>query len=110
LISSILPTQAFSHTWEYEKALQSDAKRVHVYPNDLFDLDTVGKEWVFGGWFRGEEDWCLSAYEFAGVGIHERNAQLASGQPATNQGRQKRHDSRQRRDHDRSKRSKDDDK
>jgi hypothetical protein len=29
------------------------------------DLDDIGEEWVFGGWFKGEEDWCLAAYRFA---------------------------------------------
>ena len=31
-----------------------------------FDLRDVGEAWVFCGWFRGEEDWCLAAYELAG--------------------------------------------
>jgi len=30
------------------------------------DLAAIGPEWIFGGWHRGEQDWCLSAYEFAG--------------------------------------------
>jgi hypothetical protein len=50
----------------YEKALQSGATRAYVYPDSLVDLDPTGKEWLFCGWFRGEEGWCLSAYEFAG--------------------------------------------
>jgi hypothetical protein len=30
-----------------------------------FDLADVGDAWVFGGWFRGEENWCKAAYRFA---------------------------------------------
>jgi hypothetical protein len=58
---------------EREEALRAGAKRLHKYPAypDLgieastLDLDDIGKEWVFGGWFKGEEDWCLAAYQFA---------------------------------------------
>ena len=32
----------------------------------MLDLDIIGKEWVFGFWLKGEDDWCLAAYDFAG--------------------------------------------
>jgi hypothetical protein len=32
-----------------------------------FDLDDIGPEWVFCGWFQNEEAWCLAAFEFAGA-------------------------------------------
>ena len=58
---------------ERQAAIEAGAKRVHEYsvvptrgiaPKRL-DLDEIGPEWVFGGWFRGEEEWCLAAYRFA---------------------------------------------
>jgi hypothetical protein len=48
-----------------QAALQRGAERVHVYSDSTFHLDTIGKEWVFGGWFQEETRWCLGAYEFA---------------------------------------------
>jgi hypothetical protein len=30
-----------------------------------FDLKDIGDEWVFCHWLKGEEQWCLAAYEFA---------------------------------------------
>ncbi len=58
---------------EREEALHAGAKRLYEYPAypglgieaSTLDLDDIGKEWVFGGWFKGEEDWCLAAYQFA---------------------------------------------
>lgn len=50
-----------------KEALAAGAKRVIVYPRaGKLDLDDIGKEWVFGWWLKGEEEWCLSAYVFAG--------------------------------------------
>ena len=58
---------------EREQALGAGAKRLYEYPAYLglgievstLDLDDIGEEWVFGGWFKGEEGWCLAAYQFA---------------------------------------------
>lgn len=58
---------------EREEALRAGAKRLYEYPAypslgieaSTLNLDDIGKEWVFGGWFKGEEDWCLAAYQFA---------------------------------------------
>ena len=48
------------------RALAAGARRIMVYPkHPPLDLDTIGPEWVLGGWHKGEQDWCLSAYEFA---------------------------------------------
>jgi hypothetical protein len=60
-------------TKEREEALRAGAKRLYEYPAypeldiqaSRLDLDDIGEEWVFGGWFKGEEDWCLAAYRFA---------------------------------------------
>jgi hypothetical protein len=42
------------------------AKRVKHYPGQpSFDLDQIGEEWVFCGWFKDEEAWCRAAYEYA---------------------------------------------
>lgn len=59
---------------EHQEAIQAGAKRVYQYPAipsmntqaSMLDLDAVGKEWVFGFWLKGEEEWCLAAYNFAG--------------------------------------------
>jgi len=50
------------------KALRAGATLIAHYPGGQpsFDLAEIGAEWVFCGWFRGEEDWCLEAFEFAG--------------------------------------------
>ena len=58
---------------EREEALRAGAKRLYEYPAypeldieaSTLDLASIGEEWVFGGWFEGEEDWCLAAYQFA---------------------------------------------
>lgn len=58
---------------EREEALGAGAKRLYEWPAypelgveaSTLDLDDIGEEWVFGGWFKGEEDWCLAAYQFA---------------------------------------------
>lgn len=50
----------------YEEAIAQGATRVHAYPDQTFDLETVGPEWVFGHWLKEEPGWCLAAYEFAG--------------------------------------------
>jgi hypothetical protein len=47
---------------------QTCALRIKHYPGVQisFDLDDIGPEWVFCGWFRGEEAWCRSAFGSAG--------------------------------------------
>jgi len=49
-------------------ALSAGATLVKQYPvgQPSLDLSEIGAEWVFCGWFHGEEDWCLAAFEFAG--------------------------------------------
>jgi hypothetical protein len=47
-------------------ALAAGARRVHEYGvGPPLDLATIGPEWVFGAWLKGEEEWCLAAYGFA---------------------------------------------
>jgi hypothetical protein len=55
---------------EYQVAIQKGATRIHTYPDSIFDLEAVGKEWVFGHWMQDEVRWCRAAYEFAGRGIN----------------------------------------
>jgi hypothetical protein len=53
---------------ERREALGRGATRVKHYPtHPSMDLDALGPEWVFCGWLRGEEAWCLAAYGLAGV-------------------------------------------
>jgi hypothetical protein len=42
--------------------------RIKTFPQSsvVIDLDDIGPEWILGGWFKGEEDWCLAAWEWAG--------------------------------------------
>jgi len=47
-------------------AIRAGASTTRQYPDEQFDLREIGEEWVFGGWFRGEDDWCRAAYNFAG--------------------------------------------
>jgi hypothetical protein len=48
------------------EAVRVGAARVKSYPGQpRLDLDVIGPEWLFGGWFRGEERWCRAAYDFA---------------------------------------------
>jgi hypothetical protein len=55
------------------EAIQAGAERVFRYPaiprlnkkETVFDLDTIGKEWVFGKWFKDEAKWCQEAFNFA---------------------------------------------
>ena len=62
---------------EHQDAIQAGAKRVFQYPAvpslkidaSIFDLDSIGKEWVFGFWHKSEKNWCLAAYNFAGESI-----------------------------------------
>ena len=66
---------------ERAQALRAGAKRLRNYPAQpkfgiaasSFNLDDIGQEWVFGGWFRGEEVWCLAAYYFAREGVVDRS-------------------------------------
>ena len=51
---------------ERADALRAGATRAKHYPaGQSFDLSEIGDEWVFCGWFRGEEEWCLAAFELA---------------------------------------------
>ena len=52
---------------ERAEAVRAGATRVKHYPGGQpsFDLDDIGPEWVFCGWFRSEETWCLAAFEYA---------------------------------------------
>lgn len=64
---------------EYQEAIHAGAKRVYQFraiaslnvKASILNLDIIGKEWIFGFWINGEEDWCLAAYKFAGetVGV-----------------------------------------
>jgi hypothetical protein len=59
---------------QHEAALKVGAKRIWIYqgapqsgiPSTELNLDDIGPEWVFCGWLKGEEDWCLAAYEWVG--------------------------------------------
>ena len=59
---------------EHDAALGAGAQTVHHYPAypalevaaSTLDLADFGPEWVFGGWFNGEELWCLAAFNDAG--------------------------------------------
>ena len=70
-----------SHTYAFrlpkeirEAAIKIGATRVYhyrAYPElnieaSTLNLDEIGDEWVFGGWLRGEDDWVVAAYHFAG--------------------------------------------
>ncbi len=49
------------------EAVRLGATRVKHYPTQpSFDLSQIGDEWVFCGWYKGEEGWCSAAYEYAG--------------------------------------------
>lgn len=53
---------------EYGEALQAGAPRIRRYPGKQpsLDLSRIGPEWLFGGWYKDEERWCLAACESAG--------------------------------------------
>jgi hypothetical protein len=54
-------------------ALSAGAKTIHHYPAypelgmqaSVLDLNEIGDEWIFGGWFASEPMWCAAAYEYA---------------------------------------------
>ena len=58
---------------ERTAAATAGAKTVHEYPAypelnvpaSTFDLADFGPEWVFGGWLKGEDQWCRAAFDFA---------------------------------------------
>lgn len=58
---------------EHQEAVQAGAKNIYQYPAipslkiqaSTLDLDTIGKEWIFGSWLKNEENWCIAAYNFA---------------------------------------------
>ncbi len=53
---------------ERADAIRAGATRVKYYSGDSpFNLDDIGPEWVFCGWFKGENAWCLSACQWAGA-------------------------------------------
>lgn len=49
------------------------ASRIKHYPGGQpsFDLEVIGPEWLFCGWFEDEAAWCLSAFEAAGAIVSE---------------------------------------
>ena len=57
-------------------AFSAGATTVHHYraypelgiPASMLDLREVGGEWILGGWLAPEEEWCSTAYEYAGAG------------------------------------------
>lgn len=59
---------------EHAAAVRAGAETVHHYPAlpamrigpTVLDLAEFGPDWVFGGWFEGEELWCMAAYNDAG--------------------------------------------
>jgi hypothetical protein len=59
---------------EHAAAIRAGAETVHHFPAhpelhidaSTLDLAAFGPEWVFGGWFEGEELWCMAAYNEAG--------------------------------------------
>jgi len=55
---------------ERAEAIAAGATRIKEYSAGRlrFDLDDFGPQWVFCGWFRGEEAWCRSAFQHAGSG------------------------------------------
>lgn len=59
---------------ERAAAIIAGAKTVHEYPAypelnvlaSTFDLADFGPEWVFGRWYKGEDQWCRAGYDLAG--------------------------------------------
>ena len=59
---------------EHAAAIRAGAHTVHHYPASpgigaaasTLDLADFGPEWIFGGWFEGEELWCMAAFNEAG--------------------------------------------
>jgi hypothetical protein len=55
-------------------ALSAGATTVHRYPAypelgiqaSVLDLSDISDEWIFGGWFVSEHEWCAAAYQYAG--------------------------------------------
>lgn len=53
---------------EFAEALQAGAQRVYQYPNQPpLDLTAIGDGWIFCRWYKNEEYWCATAYEYAGT-------------------------------------------
>ncbi len=59
---------------ERREALQAGARQVHAFPalaslgidGSVVDLrEDLGDDWVFGGWYKDEDWWCLAAYKAA---------------------------------------------
>jgi len=52
---------------ERAQALRMGARREHTYSNgSRLEMDAIGPDWILGGWFREEPEWCLAAYAHAG--------------------------------------------
>ena len=50
-----------------EAILAGGGKRVHEYTDgSILNIEHIGAEWAFGGWFADEDRWCLAEYRFAG--------------------------------------------
>jgi len=55
-------------------ALAAGAMTIHRYPASpelgleasVLDLRDIGDEWILGGWFVSEPQWCSAAYRYAG--------------------------------------------
>ena len=62
---------------EREAAVKAGARTVHEYPGypelnvaaSRLDLADFGPEWIFGGWSRHEEQWCVAAFDHAGEAV-----------------------------------------
>ena len=60
---------------ERATAIAAGAETTHHYPAyaelniaaSKLDLARFGPEWVFGGWLKGEEEWCRAAFDAAGT-------------------------------------------
>ena len=51
---------------EHAEAVRAGAQREHAYSDgSRLDAEALGADWVLGGWFRPEPDWCLAAYDHA---------------------------------------------
>lgn len=50
-----------------EAALRRGAKRTRTYSDGTqLSLAEMGEDWIFGGWWKEEPGWCLSAFHHAG--------------------------------------------
>ena len=57
------------------RALQVGVPRVKHHPDQPpLDLNHIGPEWVFCGWYRDEEAWCRAAYDYASRATEPRSS------------------------------------